>query len=142
MKTYSAKTGEVTNDWYIVDASGRHLGRLASALAHRLRGKHKPSFTPNVDTGDHIIVINAEKVKVTGNKERDKTYYRHTGYPGGIKQTKLSDMRERHPERIITMAVKNMLPNTPLGRVMRRKLRVYKGTEHPHTAQQPQVLDL
>lgn len=128
------------HDWYIVDASLYTLGRLASAIAPRLRGKHKPQYTPHVDTGDYIIVINAEKVRVTGRKEEDKVYHRHSGYPGGIKSQTLRELRESHPERIIELAVKGMLPRNPLGRAVARKLKVYKGSEHPHSAQQPQEL--
>ncbi len=130
------------HDWYVVDASRYTLGRLASAIAPRLRGKHKPQYTPHVDTGDYIIVINAEKVRVTGRKEEDKIYYRHSGYPGGIKSQTLKEMREKHPERIIELAVKGMLPRNPLGRAVARKLKVYKGSEHPHSAQQPQEMSV
>lgn len=130
------------HDWYVVDASRYTLGRLASAIAPRLRGKHKPEYTPHVDTGDYIIVINAEKVRVTGRKEEDKIYYRHSGYPGGIKSQTLKEMRDKHPERIIEIAVKGMLPRNPLGRAVARKLKVYKGSEHPHSAQQPQELNV
>lgn len=130
------------HDWYVVDASRYTLGRLASAIAPRLRGKHKPQYTPHVDTGDYIIVINAEKVRVTGRKEEDKIYYRHSGYPGGIKSQTLKEMREKHPERIIELAVKGMLPRNPLGRAVARKLKVYKGGEHPHSAQQPQEMSV
>lgn len=125
-----------------MDASQYTLGRLAAALAHRLRGKHKPQFTPHVDTGDYIVVVNAEQVRVTGRKETDKVYYRHTGYPGGIKSRTLQEMREKRPEQIIQRAVKGMLPRNPLGRQVARKLKVYRGSEHPHTAQQPRVLTL
>ena len=142
MKTFSAKKGEVPGDWYVVDAEGKTLGRLASEVAFRLRGKHKPEYTPHVDTGDHIVVINAEKVKVTGDKLDQKRYYRHTGYPGNMKETRLEDALERHPERVIETAVKGMLPKNPLGRDMYRKLRVYRGAEHPHAAQQPQALEI
>lgn len=130
------------HDWYVVDASRYTLGRLASAIAPRLRGKHKPQYTPHVDTGDYIIVINAEKVRVTGRKEEDKMYYRHSGYPGGIKSQTLREMREKHPERIIELAVKGMLPRNPLGRAVARKLKVYRGSEHPHSAQQPQEMSV
>lgn len=130
------------HDWYVVDASRYTLGRLASAIAPRLRGKHKPQYTPHVDTGDYIIVVNAEKVRVTGRKEEDKIYYRHTGYPGGIKSQTLKEMREKHPERIIEIAVKGMLPRNLLGRAVARKLKVYRGSEHPHGAQQPQELSV
>lgn len=125
-----------------MDASQYTLGRLAAALAHRLRGKHKPQFTPHVDSGDYIVVVNAEQVRVTGRKETDKVYYRHTGYPGGIKSRTLQEMREKHPEQIIQRAVKGMLPRNPLGRQVARKLKVYRGSEHPHTAQQPRALTL
>ncbi len=125
-----------------MDASQYTLGRLAAALAHRLRGKHKPQFTPHVDTGDYIVVVNAEQVRVTGRKETDKIYYRHTGYPGGIKSRTLQEMRERRPEQIIQRAVKGMLPRNPLGRQVARKLKVYRGSEHPHSAQQPRELTL
>lgn len=130
------------HDWYIVDASQYTLGRLASALAYRLRGKHRPQFTPHVDTGDYIVVVNAEQVKVTGRKEENKFYFRHTGFPGGIKSRTLQEMREKHPEQIIQLAVKGMLPRNPLGRQVVRKLKVYRGSEHPHTAQQPRALTL
>lgn len=142
MKTYSAKTGSVPGDWYLVDADGKTLGRLASEIAFRLRGKHKPEYTPHVDTGDHIVVINAEKVNVTGRKPEQKRYYRHTGYPGNMKEFTLQEQLEQHPQRVIEHAVKGMLPRNPLGRAMQRKLRVYAGAEHPHTAQQPKTLDL
>lgn len=142
MKTFSAKPETVKRDWYVVDASGKTLGRLATELARRLRGKHKAEYTPHVDTGDYIIVLNAEKIAVTGNKRTDKIYYRHTGFAGGIKQTTFEDMIARHPERVIEIAVKGMLPKGPLGRAMYRKLKVYAGNEHTHTAQQPQVLDI
>ena len=125
-----------------MDASQYTLGRLAAALAHRLRGKHKPQYTPHVDTGDYIVVVNAEQVRVTGRKETDKIYYRHTGYPGGIKSRTLQEMREKRPEQIIQRAVKGMLPRNPLGRQVARKLKVYRGSEHPHTAQQPRALTL
>lgn len=142
MKTYSAKTESVQRDWYVVDAAGKTLGRLSSEVASRLRGKHKPIYTPHVDTGDYIVVINAEKITVTGNKLADKKYYRHTGYIGNLKTETLGEALDRHPERAIEIAVKGMLPKNPLGRAMYRKLKVYKGSEHPHTAQQPQVLDI
>ncbi len=133
---------DVQRSWYVVDAENRTLGRLASAVAHRLRGKHKPEYTPHVDTGDYIIVVNADKVRVTGNKETDKIYYRHSGYPGGIKSTSLAKMRQTHPERIIEKAVKGMLPRNSLGRAMFRKLKVYAGAGHPHASQQPQPIDI
>jgi len=142
MKTYSAKAGEVSSDWYVVDATGKTLGRLASAIAHRLRGKHKPEYTPHVDTGDYIVVVNAEKVRVTGTKARDKLYHHHTGYPGGIKSISFEKLIDKAPERAIQTAVKGMLPRNPLGRAMFRKLKVYAGGEHPHAAQQPQDLSI
>ena len=142
MKTVSTRAQDVVHDWYIVDASQYTLGRLAAALAHRLRGKHKPQFTPHVDSGDYIVVVNAEQVRVTGRKDTDKVYYRHTGYPGGIKSRTLQEMREKQPEQIIQRAVKGMLPRNPLGRQVARKLKVYRGSEHPHSAQQPRVLTL
>src|SRR5512134_3833464 len=142
MKTFSAKPHEVQRGWYIVDADGKVLGRLATELARRLRGKHKPEFTPHVDTGDYIVVVNAEKLRVTGNKAEDKVYYRHSGYPGGIYGTKFKDMQAKHPGRALEKAVKGMLPKGPLGYAMIKKLKVYGGAEHPHTAQQPQVLEL
>jgi large subunit ribosomal protein L13 len=142
MKTFSAKPETVKRDWYLVDASGKTLGRLCSEIALRLRGKHKPVFTPHVDTGDYIVVINAEKIHVTGNKLQDKMYHRFTGYIGNLKSESLGQALERHPERAIEIGVKGMLPKNPLGRAMFRKLKVYKGAEHPHTAQQPQALDI
>lgn len=142
MKTYSAKPETVVHDWFVVDAAEKTLGRLASSIAHRLRGKHKPEFTPHVDTGDYIVVVNAEKVRVTGKKASDKIYYRHTGYPGGIKGISFEKLIERAPERALEMAVKGMLPKGPLGRDMYRKLKVYAGDAHPHAAQQPQALDI
>ena len=142
MKTFTAKPETVKRDWYVVDATGKTLGRLATELARRLRGKHKAEFTPHVDTGDYIIVLNAEKVAVTGNKREDKIYYHHTGFIGGIKQATFEEMIARRPERVIEIAVKGMLPKGPLGRAMYRKLKVYAGNEHNHAAQQPQVLDI
>lgn len=142
MKTYSAKPESVKRDWYVVDASGKTLGRLATEVASRLRGKHKPEYTPHVDTGDYIVVINAEKVAVTGNKANAKMYYRHTGYPGGLKEANFATLQAEKPEMIIEKAVKGMLPRNPLGRDMYRKLKVYAGSEHPHTAQQPQQLEI
>jgi large subunit ribosomal protein L13 len=139
--TVSAKPESVKQDWYVVDASGKTLGRLASELARRLRGKHKPVYTPHVDTGDYIVVVNAEKIAVTGNKLKDKMYYRFTGYIGNLKSESLGQALNAHPERVIETAVKGMLPKNPLGRAMYRKLKVYKGSEHPHSAQQPQALD-
>lgn len=141
MTTFSAKPAEVKRDWYVVDADGKTLGRLSTELARRLRGKHKAEYTPHVDTGDYIIVINAEKVRVTGNKEQDKIYYRHTGYIGNMKSVSLGKLRQTHPERIIETAVKGMLPKNPLGRAMFRKLKVYAGSEHGHQAQQPKLLE-
>jgi large subunit ribosomal protein L13 len=142
MKTFSAKAETVKRDWYLVDASGKTLGRLCSEIATRLRGKHKPVYTPHVDTGDYIVVINAEKLHVTGNKLQDKKYHRFTGYIGNLKTESLGQALERHPERVIEIGVKGMLPKNPLGRQMYRKLKVYAGADHPHTAQQPQVLDI
>lgn len=133
---------DVERAWWVIDAEDKTLGRLATEIARRLRGKHKPEYTPHVDTGDYIIVVNAEKVRVTGNKETDKVYWRHSGYPGGIKGTAVADMRATHPERIIERAVKGMMPRNPLGRAMFKKLKVYAGSEHPHTAQQPAPLEL
>ncbi len=141
MKTYSAKPESVKRDWYIVDASGKTLGRLAAELAHRLRGKHKPEFTPHVDTGDYIVVINAEKVRVTGNKAKDKIYHHYTGYPGGIKSISFEKLIIKAPEMTIQSAVKGMLPRGPLGRAIFKKLKVYAGDAHPHAAQQPQELN-
>ena len=140
--TISTKPETVQQDWYIVDASGKTLGRLCSELARRLRGKHKPVYTPHVDTGDYIVVINAEKIAVTGKKLQDKMYYRFTGYVGNLKSESLGQALDAHPERVIETSVKGMLPKNPLGRAMFKKLKVYKGSEHPHTAQQPQVLDI
>lgn len=137
MKTFTAKAESVERDWFVVDATGQTLGRLASEIASRLRGKHKPVFTPHVDTGDNIIVINAKDVHTTGNKVEKKIYYRHTGWIGGLKETKLKEVLATHPERAIETAVKGMLPKNPLGRAMIAKLKVYGGAEHPHAAQQP-----
>ena len=142
MKTFSAKSETVQRDWFVVDATGKTLGRLCSEIASRLRGKHKPVFTPHVDTGDYIVVVNAEKVAVTGTKLDNKRYFRFTGYVGNMKSTSLKDLLDKHPERVIEIGVKGMLPKNPLGRAMYRKLKVYKGAEHPHAAQQPQTLDL
>lgn len=142
MKTFSAKAETVQRDWYVVDAAGKTLGRLSAELAHRLRGKHKPQFTPHVDTGDYLVVVNAEKIRVTGDKLQQKKYHRFTGYVGNLKTETLAQTLARHPERAIEIAVKGMLPKNPLGRAMFRKLKVYAGPEHPHGAQQPQVLDL
>ena len=140
MGTFTAKPETVVRDWYLVDATDKVLGRLATEIATRLRGKHNPEYTPHVDTGDHIIIVNAAKIRVTGDKANQKKYYRHSGYPGGIKETVLSDELENHPERVIERAVKGMLPKNPLGRAMFRKLRVYAGPDHAHQAQQPKTL--
>jgi large subunit ribosomal protein L13 len=142
MKTYSAKPLELKQNWLIVDAEGQTLGRMATAIATRLRGKHKAEYTPHVDTGDYVVVINAEKVKVTGNKAKDKLYHSHSGYPGGLKSVPFENLIDKSPEKVIKLAVKGMLPRTPLGRTMFKKLKVYAGSEHPHTAQQPQALEL
>lgn len=142
MKTFSAKPSDIQRGWYLVDAEGKTLGRIASEIAHRLRGKHKPEYTPHVDTGDYIVVVNAEKVQVTGNKAQDKMYHRHSGYPGGLKSMSFDKLIDRAPERVIQSAVKGMLPKNPLGREMFRKLKVYAGPEHPHTAQQPTTLNI
>lgn len=142
MKTFSAKPAEVTRDWYIIDAEGKTLGRMATEIAHRLRGKHKPEFTPHVDTGDYIVVINAEKIHVTGNKMKQKTYYHHTGYIGNLKSITLEKLLQKAPTRVIEKAVKGMLPKNSLGRAMFKKLKVYAGTEHMHAAQQPKPLEL
>jgi large subunit ribosomal protein L13 len=142
MKTYSAKAGEVCRDWFVVDAEDKTLGRLASEIAHRLRGKHKAEYTPHVDTGDYIVVINAEKVRVTGAKTTDKMYHHHSGYPGGLKSISFEKLIDKAPERVIQGAVKGMLPRNPLGRAMFKKLKVYAGSEHPHSAQQPQTLNI
>jgi len=142
MKTFSAKAHEVTREWYVIDATDKVLGRVASEVARRLRGKHKPEFTPHVDTGDFIIVINAGKLKVTGNKTTDKKYYRHSGYPGGIYETTFGKMQERFPGRALEKAVKGMLPKGPLGYAMIKKLKVYAEATHPHSAQQPKALEI
>ena len=142
MKTFSAKSHEVKRDWYIVDATGKVLGRVAAEIARRLRGKHKPEFTPHVDTGDYIVVVNADKLRVTGNKTKDKIYYRHTGYPGGIYSTSFEKLQAKHPERVLQKAVKGMLPKGPLGYAMIKKMKVYAGAEHPHSAQQPKALEI
>ena len=142
MKTYNAKPHEVEQNWLIVDAEGQTLGRMASGIATRLRGKHKAEYTPHVDTGDYVVVINAEKVKVTGNKATDKIYHSHSGYPGGLKSISFEKLQERSPEKVIKLAVKGMLPRTPLGRAMFKKLKVYAGTDHPHGAQQPKTVTL
>lgn len=142
MKTYSAKPKDIRRDWFVIDATDKVLGRLASEVARRLRGKHKPEYTPHMDTGDHIVVVNAEKIRVTGNKLNDKIYYRHTGYPGGIRSVVLKDQLANRPERVIETAVKGMLPKNPLGRAMFKKLHVYAGTEHRHQSQQPTPLEV
>jgi len=142
MKTYSARAQDVRRQWHLIDAEGKTLGRLATEVARRLRGKHKPEFTPHVDTGDYIVVINAEKVHVTGNKMSDKMYHHHTGYIGNLKSISLEKQLEKRPEKVIQLAVKGMMPRGPLGRAMLSKLKVYAGSEHPHAAQQPQPLEL
>ena len=142
MKTYSAKPHEVDQNWLLVDVDGQILGRIATAIATRLRGKHKAEYTPHVDTGDFVVVINADKIKVTGNKATDKLYHSHSGYPGGLKSISFEKLLEKSPEKVIKAAVKGMLPRTPLGRAMFKKLKVYAGTEHPHSAQQPQSIQL
>lgn len=142
MKTFSAKPREVTKDWFLVDAQGKTLGRLATAIAHRLRGKHKPQYTPHIDTGDYIVVINAEKIIVTGKKLEDKLYHKHTGYIGNLKTQSLAELLKRSPERVIEGAVKGMLPKNTLGREMFKKLKVVIGSEHPYISQKPISLDI
>ena len=142
MKTFSARPQDIRRQWHLVDADGKTLGRLASEIARRLRGKHKPEYTPHVDTGDYIVVVNAEKVRVTGAKRTDKMYHRHTGYPGGLKSLSFEKLIDKAPERVLQRAVKGMLPRNPLGRAMFKKLKVYAGPEHRHHAQQPQALQL
>ena len=142
MKTFSAKSHEVQREWYVVDATDKVLGRLATEIARRLRGKHKPEFTPHVDTGDYIVVTNVEKIRVTGNKAEDKMYYRHTGFPGGIYETSFAKMQQRFPGRVLEKAVKGMLPKGPLGYAMLKKMKCYAGDAHPHAAQQLKVLEL
>lgn len=142
MKTFTAKPAEVKRDWCVVDAADKVLGRVATEVARRLRGKHKPEFTPHVDTGDYVIVVNAEKIRVTGRKATDKIYYRHSGYPGGLKSAAFEKMIKAKPEKVIEIAVKGMLPRGPLGRAMFRKLKVYAGAEHKHAAQQPQKVEI
>ena len=142
MKTYSAKPGAVRNDWYVVDAQGKVLGRLAVQIASRLRGKHKPEYTPHVDTGDYIVVVNAAKIRVTGKKAEDKKYYRHTGFPGGIRETSFAKLHAKYPGRVLQKAVKGMLPKGPLGNAMLKKLKVYAEAAHPHSAQQPKALEI
>tara|TARA_B100000029_G_scaffold96117_2_gene86225 strand:+ start:234 stop:662 length:429 start_codon:yes stop_codon:yes gene_type:complete len=142
MKTYSAKPEDIRRDWYVVNASGKTLGRLATEIARRLRGKHKAEYTPHMDTGDYIVVINAKDVRVSGNKQKDKMYHHHTGYPGGIESINFEKLMQKKPERVIEKAVKGMLPKGPLGREMFRKLKVYAGDQHRHAAQQPQALEI
>ena len=142
MTTYSAKVGEVQQGWFVVDAQGKVLVRLATQIASRLRGKHKPEYTPHIDTGDYVVVVNVEKLRVTGRKTERKTYYRHTGYPGGIRKTNFAKVQATRPERILQHAVKGMLPKGPLGYAMLRKLKVYAGDQHPHSAQQPKALEI
>lgn len=143
MKTYSARPADIERKWYVIDAEGIVLGRLASIVAARLRGKHRPIFTPHIDCGDHIVVINADKVRLTGRKRENKVFYWHTGYPGGIKGRTMAQILEgKHPERVVTKAVERMITRSPLGRRQMRKLHVYKGSEHPHRAQQPEPLDV
>jgi len=142
MKTYSAKAGDVHHDWFVVDAEDLTLGRLATGIAHRLRGKHKPEYTPHMDMGDYVVVVNCEKVRVTGAKQTDKMYYHHTGFPGGIKSASFEQLIDRAPERVLQRAVKGMMPRSPLGRAMLKKLKVYAGPAHPHAAQQPQPLTI
>ena len=142
MKTFSAKPADVQHDWFVVDAAGKTLGRLAAEIASRLRGKHKPEYTPHVDTGDFIVVVNAEKVQVTGKKASDKIYYSHSEFPGGIKEISFEKLIDKAPERVLEIAVRGMLPHNPLGRAMFRKLKIYAGAQHPHAAQQPQPLNI
>jgi len=142
MKTYSAKADDIHHDWFVVDAENLTLGRLASEIAHRLRGKHKPEYTPHMDMGDYVVVVNCEKIQVTGAKRTGKIYYHHTGFPGGIKAASFEQVIERAPERVIQRAVKGMMPRNPLGRAMLKKLKVYAGPAHPHSAQQPQPLTI
>lgn len=143
MKTYTARPSEVERKWWLVDADGAVLGRLAVLAADRLRGKHKPMYTPNIDCGDHVVIVNAEKVKLTGNKREDKTYYWHTGYPGGVKSRRAGEILDgKQPDRVVRKAIERMVPKTKLGRQQLRKLKVYAGPEHPHDAQRPEVLDL
>ena len=142
MTTYTAKAGEIQHGWYVVDAQGKVLGRLASQIAMRLRGKHKPEYTPHIDTGDFIVVVNAAKLRVTGRKDERKVYYRHSGYPGGLKETNFKKLQAKKPTRVLQLAVKGMLPKGPLGYAMLRKLKVYAGATHPHSAQQPKALEI
>jgi large subunit ribosomal protein L13 len=142
MTTYTAKAGEVEHGWYVVDAQGKVLGRLAAQIATRLRGKHKPQYTPHVDTGDYIVVVNVAKVRVTGRKPERKIYYRHTEFPGGLRQTNFAKLQAKKPERVLQLAVKGMLPKGPLGYAMIKKLKIYAGATHPHSAQQPKALEI
>ena len=142
MKTFSAKQETVKREWFVIDATDRILGRLSTEIARRLRGKHKPEYTPHVDTGDYIVIVNADKVRVTGNKEQDKIYYHHTGFIGSLKSVNLSKLRKEHPERILEKSVKGMLPKNSLGRTMFKKLKIYAGATHEHAAQQPQPLEI
>jgi large subunit ribosomal protein L13 len=142
MKTFSAKPADVKHEWFVIDATDKVLGRVASEVAHRLRGKHKAIYTPHVDTGDYIVIVNAAKLRVTGNKANDKSYYRHSGFPGGIYETRFKDMQAKKPGKVLEIAVKGMLPKGPLGYAMIKKLKVYAGAEHPHTAQQPKALSI
>ena len=142
MKTWNAKAETAQNDWYVVDAAGKVLGRLAVEIARRLRGKHTPEFTPHVDTGDYIVVVNVDKLRVTGNKAKDKMYYRHTGYPGGIRSAPFENLQADHPGRVLEKAVRGMLPKGPLGYAMLKKMKSYTGDAHPHTAQQPKPLQI
>lgn len=142
MKTHSVKASEITREWFIVDAEGKVLGRLAAQVAHVLRGKHKPIFAPHLDTGDHVVVVNASKVRLTGNKSDTKVYYRHSGFPGGLRELKYSRLIETRPELVVEQAIKGMLPHNRLGRAMSSKLKVYAGSDHPHAAQQPKPLEL
>ena len=141
MKTYSIKAEEIHKDWFVADADNKALGRLASKVAQILKGKHKPTYTPHMDMGDFVVVVNAEKIRVSGNKEMEKTYFSHSGYPGGTKEVDLYTMRRRHPERVIQNAVKGMLPHNRLGRQMMRNLKIYSGPDHPHSSQQPKVME-
>jgi large subunit ribosomal protein L13 len=142
MKTFSAKSHEVKRDWYVVDATDKVLGRVAAEIARRLRGKHKPEFTPHVDTGDYIVVVNVDKLRVTGNKAKDKLYHRHSTYPGGLYTTNFEKLQAKHPERVLQLAVKGMLPKGPLGYAMIKKMKLYAGADHPHSAQQPKTLQI
>ena len=141
MKTYSIKADEIHKDWFVADAENKALGRLASKVAQILKGKHKPTYTPHMDMGDFVVVVNAEKIRVSGNKEMQKTYFSHSGYPGGTKEVDLYTMRRRYPERVIQNAVKGMLPHNRLGRQMMRNLKIYSGSDHPHSSQQPKVME-